>query len=255
MPFSLFSGLGHLFRCLPARCLFSGLLAFFWVCLLVLLSCLFWQFIRAVLERFDCLLISLFGNRNLPLFFPILKSLFEKFSPSFRESIFLAVVKSFIALIAVGLDASRIAFSKSKIKETAAAVVVGVVGIGLLFSPSLVGQERPSDEPLPSDSRSLLSPYVNSIEVHNHGSVGFSISLDVGSGWEAFGGANFCYPDPDAPDGWDTCSTESSTRSVTFRWPDSVYMLNPPEGTSTHSYNFRIQPEYGGTFDAAGTSC
>ena len=35
-------------------------------------------------------------------------------------------MKSFIALIAVGLDAARIAFSKSKIKETAAAVVVGV---------------------------------------------------------------------------------------------------------------------------------
>ncbi len=152
-------------------------------------------------------------------------------------------MNSFYALIAVGLDAARIAFSKSKIKETAAAVVVGVVGIGLLFAPSAVGQ---------TSSRSFLSPYVNSIEVHNHSSAGFSISLDVGSGWEAFGGANFCYPDPDAPDGWDTCSTESSTRSVTYRWPDSVYMLNPPEGTSTHSYNFRIQPEYGGTFDAAG---
>ena len=35
-------------------------------------------------------------------------------------------MNSFYALIAVGLDAARIAFSKSKIKETAAAVVVGV---------------------------------------------------------------------------------------------------------------------------------
>ncbi len=49
--------------------------------------------------------------------------------PSFRESVFLAVVKSLYALIAAGLDVVRIAFSKSKIKETAAAVVVG---IGLL---------------------------------------------------------------------------------------------------------------------------
>ena len=38
-------------------------------------------------------------------------------------------MKSLYALIAVGLGTSRIAFSKSKIEETAAAVVVG---IGLL---------------------------------------------------------------------------------------------------------------------------
>ena len=151
-------------------------------------------------------------------------------------------MNSFYALIAVGLDAARIAFSKSKIKETAAAVVVGVVGVGLLFAPSAVGQT----------SSSFLSPYVNSIEVHNHASAGFSISLDVSSGWEAFGGANFCYQFP-APDSrWRRCHTDSSTRSPTYRWPDSVYMLYPPEGTSTESYSFVVDPWSGGTLDAAG---
>ena len=152
-------------------------------------------------------------------------------------------MKSLYALIALGLDAARIAFSKSKIKETAASVVVGVVGVGLLFAPSAVGQ---------TSSRSFLSPYVNSIEVHNEGSAGFSISLDVGSGWEAFGGAAFCYPVPDSDPKRVKCSTDSSTRSATYRRPDSVYMLNPPEGTSTHSYDFVVDPLYGGTFDAAG---
>ncbi len=140
------------------------------------------------------------------------------------------------ALIAVGLDAARIAFSKSKIKETAAAVVVGVVGVGLLFAPSAVGQERPPDEPLPSDSPTLLSPYVNSIEVHNHSSSGFSISLDVGSGWEAFDGAYLCEPDG-------LCRISSPLSSFVFRWPDSVYMANPPRGTSTYSYDFELRPK------------
>ena len=45
-------------------------------------------------------------------------------------------MKSYFAMIAYGLDAVRIAFSKSKIKETAASVVVGV---GLLVgSPAEV---------------------------------------------------------------------------------------------------------------------
>ena len=144
------------------------------------------------------------------------------------------------ALIAVGLDAARIAFSKSKIKETAV-VVVGVVGIGLLFAPSSVGQ---------TSSRSFLSPYVDSIEVHNHGSAGFSISLDVGSGWEAFGGSDFCYQDPADDFRW--CNTDSSTESPVYRWPDSVYLAYPLEGTSTESYDFKIRPLYGATFDAAG---
>ena len=40
-------------------------------------------------------------------------------------------MKSLFALIAVGLDAAATRFS-SKLEKTAAAVVVGVVGIGLL---------------------------------------------------------------------------------------------------------------------------
>ena len=128
------------------------------------------------------------------------------------------------------------------LKKAVSAVVAGVVGIGLLFAPSAVGQT----------SSSFLSPYVNSIEVHNHASAGFSISLDVSSGWEAFGGANFCYQLP-APDSrWRRCHTDSSTRSPTYRWPDSVYMANPPKGTSTHSYSFIVDPFYGATFDVAG---
>ena len=166
--------------------------------------------------------------------------LFEKLLISFLESVFLAVVKSLYALIAVGLDAARMAFSKSKIEKTAAAVVVGIVGIGFLFAPSAVGQ---------TSSRSFLSPYVNSIEVHNHASAGFSISVDVGSGWEAFGGARFCYQNPADDLRW--CRT-STFRSPVYRWPDSVYSLYPPEGTSTKSYSFSIDPLSGATFDGEG---
>ena len=187
---------------------------------------------------FGCLFPSFFGNRFLPLFF----SAFGIFLIIFFENILLwffwigilAVVKSIFAIIAVGLDAARIAFSKSKIKETAAAVVAGVVGVGLLFAPLAVGQERPPDEPRPSDSPTLLSPYVNSIEVHNHASSGFSISLDV-SGWEAFGGAYLC-------DVEDRCLHWSPLSSRRFRWPAPVYLANPPEGTSTHSYSFTLKP-------------
>lgn len=110
--------------------------------------------------------------------------------------------------------ASRIL--KSKIEKTAA-----VVGVGLLLAPSAVGQERPPAEPRPSDDPSLLSPYVNSIEVHNHASAGFSISLDLGSSWRAFGGAYLCDED-------DRCLHWSPLSSRTFRWPAPVYMLNPP---------------------------
>ena len=146
----------------------------------------------------------------------------------------------FKALGAVCLGAaSRIL--KSKFEKTAAAVVVGVVGVGLLFAPSAVGQ---------TSSRSFLSPYVNSIEVHNEGSAGFSISLDVGSGWAAFGGSDFCYQDP--ADGFRWCNTSTSVRSPVYRWPDSVYLAYPPEGTSTESYEFKLRPLYGATFDAAG---
>ena len=145
-------------------------------------------------------------------------------------------MKSFYALIALGLDAARIAFSKSKIEKTAAAVVVGVVGIGLLLAPSAVGQERPPAEPHVGRSLSLLSPEVYSIKVRNRGSSGFSISLSIGPGWEAFDGAKLC-------DSSGLCSVSSPLSSGTYRWPASVYLANPPRGTSTHSYSFTLRPK------------
>lgn len=135
--------------------------------------------------------------------------------------------------------ADAVSESKKAVSALAAAVVVG---IGLLTAHSAVGRQRPPNKPRPSDSPSLVSTYINSVKVHNHASAGFSISLDVSSGWAAFGGVSFCYPDPDDPDEWDTCSTESSTRSRTFRWPASVYLANPPRGTSYHSYRFTLEP-------------
>ncbi len=130
--------------------------------------------------------------------------------------------------------ASRIL--KSKMEKMAAAVVVGVVGIGLLSVPSAVGQERPPDEPLPSDSPSLLSPEVYSVKVRNRGSSGFSISLSIGPGWEAFDGAKLCDPSG-------LCSVSSPLSSGTYRWPASVYSANPPRGTSTQSYSFTLRPK------------
>ena len=55
--------------------------------------------------------------------------LFEKSCFPFSNRYFWRCMNSIFAIIAVGLDAARIAFSKSKIEKTAAAVVVG---IGLL---------------------------------------------------------------------------------------------------------------------------
>ena len=138
----------------------------------------------------------------------------------------------FIALGAVCLGAaSRIL--KSKIEKTAAAVVVGV---GLLSAPLAVGQERPPDEPIPTDLPSLLSPEVYSVKVRNHGSSGFSFSLSIGPGWEAFRGAYLCEPNGH-------CHVSSPLSSRTFRWPAPVYSANPPRGTSTHSYSFTLKPK------------
>lgn len=124
----------------------------------------------------------------------------------------------------------------SESKKTVSAVAAAVVGIGLLFAPSAVGQERPPAEPHPGESRSLLSPEVYSIEVHNHASAGFSISLSISSGWEAFDGAYLC-----EPNGF--CRITSPFSSRTFRWPAPVYLANPPRGTSTHSYDFELRPK------------
>ncbi len=92
----------------------------------------------------------------------------------------------FIALIAAGLDVVRIAFSKSKIKETAAAVVVGVVGIGLLLAPVGVlsngidpGRPLPTPQPEPPPPPPNNAPEVGCLWVSNHGSIGFTVEFDV----------------------------------------------------------------------------
>ena len=82
---------------------------------------------------------------------------------------------NFYSLGAVCLGAaSRIL--KSKIKETAAAVVVGVVGIGLLVSPFLVqaNDEEEADK----------APYVSCLWIANSGSIGFEVDFDVSVPWE-----------------------------------------------------------------------
>ena len=81
-------------------------------------------------------------------------------------------MKSFFALIAVGLDVAALHFSKSKIKKTAAAVVVGVVGVGLLASPFLV---RANDE----EEETNDAPQVLQLYALNSGSIGFEVDFDV----------------------------------------------------------------------------
>ena len=55
-------------------------------------------------------------------------------------------MKSYLALIAVGLDAARIAFSKSKIeKKAVSAVAAAVVGIGLFMAPMESAQAQTKD--------------------------------------------------------------------------------------------------------------
>ena len=81
-------------------------------------------------------------------------------------------MKSYLALIAVGLDAAATRFS-SKIKETAAAVVAGVVGVGLLASPFLV---LANDE---EKTKTNDAPEVLQLYVLNFGSIGFKVKFDV----------------------------------------------------------------------------
>ncbi len=83
---------------------------------------------------------------------------------------------NFYSLGAVCLGAaSRIL--KSKFEKMAAAVVVGVVGIGLLVSPFLVQADDGEDN----------APSVLQINVQNHGSIGFDVEFDVSVPWEDIG--------------------------------------------------------------------
>ena len=79
-------------------------------------------------------------------------------------------MKSYFALIAVGLDAAASRILKSKIEKTAAAVVVGVVGIGLLASPFLLQA---------NDEETNDAPQVCQLYVLNSGSIGFEVKFDV----------------------------------------------------------------------------
>ena len=83
-------------------------------------------------------------------------------------------MKSLFALIAVGLDVAALRFSKSKIKKTAAAVVVGVVGVGSLAFPFLLQADDGEDN----------APEVLALYVANSGSIGFEVDIDVSVPWE-----------------------------------------------------------------------
>ena len=100
-------------------------------------------------------------------------------------------MRTLFALIAVGLDAAATRF-KSKIEKTAAAVVVGVVGVGLLVgSLSLFADpvSLPDDPPgtgFPGASMNVCAPVISSITVTDDGSAGFRVSVDFSHGWDMF---------------------------------------------------------------------
>lgn len=115
---------------------------------------------------------------------------------------------------------------------------MAVVGFGLLSVPSAVGQDLS-----PFDPTGLLlgDPEVYSVEVHNHALAGFSVEVDVGPGWGAFGGAGLCYfssrPFPRC------CLSYNGLNSPVIRWPAPLYLAYPPSGTSTYSYDFKLVPK------------
>ncbi len=79
--------------------------------------------------------------------------------------------------------ASRIL--KSKFEKTAAVVVVGVVGIGLLADPVNLPDD-PSRTGFPEASMNVCAPVVSSITVTDDGSAGFRVSVDFSHGWDMF---------------------------------------------------------------------
>ena len=78
-------------------------------------------------------------------------------------------MKSYFALIAVGLDAAATRF-KSTIEKTTASVAAAFVGIGLLASPFLLQA---------NDEETNNAPEVSCLWVSNHGSIGFTVEFDV----------------------------------------------------------------------------
>ena len=115
-------------------------------------------------------------------FVSFLKSLFEELIDFLSGIGIFAVVNSLYALIAVGLDAFRIAFSKSKIKETAAAVV----GIGLLVGSLSLLAEPVQTGPGGHNTVNVCAPVISSITVHDDGSAGLRVSVDFSHGWDMF---------------------------------------------------------------------
>ncbi len=106
-------------------------------------------------------------------------------------------MRSLFALIAVGLDAAATRFL-SKIEKTAAAVVAGVVGIGLLLGSISLFAEPVQTGPFPGQVKNVCAPVVSSITVTDDGSAGFRVSVSLASdGWDMFRWV------PNATGGWD----------------------------------------------------
>ena len=94
-------------------------------------------------------------------------------------------MRTLFALIAVGLDAAATRFS-SKFEKVAAAVVVGVVGIGLLVGSLSLLSEPIQHGPFPSQTVNVCAPVVSSVTVTDDGSAGLRVSVDISHGWDMF---------------------------------------------------------------------
>ena len=71
--------------------------------------------------------------------------------------------------------------------QSAAAVVVGVVGIGLLVGSISLLSEPVQTGPSPGQTKNVCAPVVHYVEVTNDGSSGLSVSVDIlQHGWEMF---------------------------------------------------------------------
>ena len=81
--------------------------------------------------------------------------------------------------------ASRIL--KSKMEKTAAAVVVGVVGIGLLVGSISLFANPVQSGPFPGQITNVCAPVVSSVTVTDDGSAGLRVSVSISShGWDMF---------------------------------------------------------------------
>ena len=94
-------------------------------------------------------------------------------------------MRSLFALIAVGLDAAATRCS-SKFEKTAAAVVAGVVGIGLLAGSLSLLAEPVQTGPGNKNTKNVCAPVVSSITVTDDGSAGFRVSVSISHGWDMF---------------------------------------------------------------------